>query len=229
MRVGVTTSRDSTLRLTEPLVAAGLEPICLPCIRIVPSPDAVLEPLRRAATTADWIVCTSRRAVEITWPDGMSSGPRVAAVGRSTAAAVRAAGGNVGVVGAGGAAELRELLHGMSAESVVVFPHARGADPATVAALQAGGATVVAAPAYETVPIAPNSDPVDAVIFGSTSAVDGWLLSRNLARTTIAVVGETTAVAVRAHGFEPDIVPPVPDVDYLVAALADLRVERRIH
>lgn len=220
MRVAVTTSSDNAARFTQRLAAVHLEPVCLPCIRVEPSTEAVLEPLRRAAVDADWIVCTSRRAVEITWPGGMPARPQVAVVGRATAAAVRAAGGHVSVEGAGGATQVRKLLGDRINGRVVVFPHARAADPVTVRELRAGGATVIAAPAYQTVPIAPGPDSVDAVILGSPSALEGWLLSRSLAGLEVAVIGETTAAAVRAHGCEPDIVPPIPDVDELVTALA---------
>jgi uroporphyrinogen-III synthase len=220
MRVAITTSPDNAGRFVRRLEEAGLEPVLLPCIRIERSPTAVLEPLRRAAIDADWIVCTSRRAIEITWTERMPSRPRVAAVGRTTADAVRAAGGNLGLTGTGGASELCGLLQDRVAGQVVVFPHARAADQETIRELRAANATVVAAPAYETVAIAPAGDPVDAVILGSPSAVDGWLRSRSLGGLLIAVIGQTTATAVRANGHEPEIVPSIPDIDEVVAAVA---------
>ncbi len=232
MRVAVTTTPDNAGRFTQRLEKAGLTPVCLPCIRVAASPDSVLEPLRRAALDADWVVCTSRRAIEITWPDGMPPRPRVAAVGHTTAEAVSAAGGNSSIVGTGGAAALRELVRDQVAGQVVVFPHARAADHETVRELQAQGATVIAAPAYETVPVAPGADPVDALILGSPSAVEGWLLSRSLSGLVTAVIGETTAAAVRAHGHEPEIVPDIPDIDEVIVALAARAVEmseRRSH
>ncbi|NIQ59511.1 MAG: uroporphyrinogen-III synthase, partial [Gemmatimonadetes bacterium] len=68
----------------------------LPCIRVEPAPDDVLRRLRDRAPSADWIVVTSRRAVEVVWPEGrIPAGPAVAAVGPSTADAVRSAGGRV--------------------------------------------------------------------------------------------------------------------------------------
>ena len=227
MRVAVTTSPDSADRLTRLLEKVALEPVLLPCIRIIPSPDSVLEPLRRAAVDADWIVCTSRRAIEITWPGRMPPHPRVAAVGHTTAGAVRAAGGTIGLVGTGGASKLLELMRDRVAERVVVFPHARAADQETVMTLQTRGATVIAGPAYETVAVAPGAEPVDAVIVGSPSAVDGWLLTRSLGDLLIAVIGETTAAAVRSRGYEPHIVPRFPDLADVVAALADRAEQRR--
>lgn len=220
-RVAVTTDLDSAGRIGRLAEEAGLEPVYLPCIRTVVAAPELLEPMRVASEDADWVVYTSRRAVAAMWPSGgMPARPLVAAVGSATARAVTAAGGSVAVTGTGGAAALRDLLQGRLADQLVVFPHARSADPATVAMLRSEGASVIAAPAYETVPVAPPDDPVDAVIFGSPSALSGWLLSRDLVGLTVSAMGQTTAAALRAVGREPDIVPPVPGAAAVVAALA---------
>lgn len=223
MRVAVTTTPDAADRICRALEAVGLEPVSLPCIRIEPAPAATLRSLRDAAAGADWIVVTSRRAVEIVWPDEMPRHPAVAAVGEATAAAVRAAGGRVVVVGDGGAAELverladRDDIEGAS----VVFPHARAADPATAQWLSGRAAVVVAEPAYDTIPIAPHDDTVDAVIFGSPSAVTGWRRSRSLDGLVIAAMGPTTAGHLEGLGRAPDVVPETPRLDRLVAVLAE--------
>ena len=86
--------------------------------------------------------------------------------------------------------------------------------------LRAEAARVIAAPAYETVPLAPADDPVDAVIFGSPSALAGWLSSRDLSATAVAAMGSTTAEALRGAGREPDVVPSEPGAAAVVAALA---------
>lgn len=218
-RVAITTTADAAPRVAEPLVAHGLVPVMLPCIAISPASANVLADLRKKAAKADLIVVTSARAVRVTWPDGDMPSTPVAAVGSATAAAVTDAGGVVKVTGSGGAAELVAEL-GVSGLRIV-FPHARAADPSTDAELERMGATVFAATAYDTIPITPNDDKVDAAIFGSPSAVDGWLLRRHLDGLVIGAMGHTTASALRVRGVEDPVVPKNPGFEELVKALAE--------
>lgn len=218
-RVAVTSEPETAARIGEALTNVSMEPVYLPCIRIVQSPPEALDPMRVAAEKADWLVFTSRRAVEIMWPEVMPAGPKVAAVGAATAAAVTAAGGRVALRGSGGAAELCDRLRDRVAGRLVVFPHAAGAAPETAATLRSGGAEVVAAPAYQTLSVAPADDSVDALILASPSAVAGWLMSRDLAGMVVAAMGQTTAQAVRDSGVEPDVVPSVPGAGAIVGAL----------
>ena len=90
-RVAVTTDLDAAQRIGRLAEEADLEPVFLPCIRVVVSPQAVLDPMREAAAQADWLVFTSRRAVTAMWPSaGMPERPVVAAVGAATAPAFSA-------------------------------------------------------------------------------------------------------------------------------------------
>lgn len=220
-RVAVTTTPDNFRRVANPLAEVGLEPIQLPCIRVVPSPDDVLDELRRATEQADWLIVTSARAIRTVWPDGgIPPGVRVAAVGPATADAARAAGGDVRVIGSGGTTALRAALRGRLPGQKVVFPHARSADPGTIRQLRREAASVVAEPAYTTHPIAPSNDPVDAVVFGSPSAVDGWASGRAFAGTVIAALGSTTATRVRELGAFVDVVSDPPDLTTLAGGLA---------
>lgn len=220
-RVAVTTASEGAERIGLLAEEAGLSPVYLPCIRTEVSPPEILDPLRAASEDAGWVICTSQRAVAAMWPaGGMPAHPLVAAVGAATARAVTAAGGRVEVTGTGGAAALRELLHGRLASQTVVFPHARAADPGTIEMLRSVAGSVVAGPAYDTLPMAPAADPVDAVILGSPSALSGWLMTRDLSDVVVAAMGETTAAALRAVGREPDVVPSVPGAASIVAALA---------
>lgn len=218
-RVAVTTTADAAPRAAEPLIAHGLTPVMLPCISISPAPPAVLAELRDEASRADLIVITSARAVRIMWPDGNMPATPVAAVGTATADAVLEAGGVVKVTGSGGASD---LVADLDVEGLrIVFPHARSADPKTDAELERMGAKVYAATAYDTIPIAPNDDKVDAAIFGSPSAIDGWLLRRHLDGLVIGAMGPTTASALRVRGVEDPVQPDSPGFDALVAALAE--------
>ena len=218
-RVAVTTTADAAPRAAEPLIAHGLTPVMLPCISISPAAGEVLAQLRAEASRADLIVVTSARAVRITWPDRDMPATPVAAVGTATAEAVLEAGGVVKVEGTGGASHLVADLDVTGLR--IVFPHARGADPGTDAELERMGASVFAATAYETIPIAPNDDKVDAAIFGSPSAIDGWLLRRHLDGMVIGAMGPTTASALRVRGVEDPVVAATPGFDSLVAALAE--------
>ncbi len=227
MRIAVTTSADSTERLVAPLVALGIEPVVLPCIRIEPAPDATLADLRAAAVSADWLFVTSARTVQVTWPDGRLPSGRFAAVGPATAAAISDAGGHVALIGDGGAAELAAALAPLVDGATVVYPAARGADDATAGTLCDAGATVITDAAYVSVPIAPGDDAVDGAVFGSPSAVEGWLRRRTLTELdVVAAMGPTTAAVLIANGRIPEIVPSPPRLDDIVAALASLVPDR---
>lgn len=218
-RVAVTTTADSAPRVGAALVAHQLTPVMLPCIAISPSTQSVLDELRAEAKKADLIVVTSARAVRITWPNRDMPSISTAAVGRATAEAVLEAGGKLAEIGDGDAEGLVEALvvDGLR----VVFPHARAADPGTAAALEAKGATVFASPAYDTIPIAPADDKVNAAIFGSPSAVNGWLLRRPLDGIVVAAMGSTTASALRVRGVDDPVVASRPGFEELATALAE--------
>jgi uroporphyrinogen-III synthase len=224
--VAVTTTPDAAPRLVVPLLRHGLEPVRLPCLAVHPSDPADLEALRDAAAGADWIVATSPRAVEITWPEGGMPPVPVAAVGPRTAGAATAAGGTVAVVGDRDAGSLVDSIAGRLPGRKVVFPHGRSADPATAAALARAGARVTAVVAYDTVPVPPGPRAVDAAIFGSPSAVAGWCTARTLTDLTIAVLGATTAAAVRERGGHPDVMPARPGFGGVAEALAGHLHER---
>ena len=218
-RVAVTTTADTAPGVADALIAAGLVPVMLPCIAISPARPNVLMELRERAAKADLIVVTSARAVRITWPEGDMPPVPVAAVGPSTARAVESAGGTVKTVGSGGASELIDSLEveGLT----IVFPHARAADPATTIELQRRGAAVHGAAAYQTVPIEPADDKVDAAIFGSPSAVDGWLLRRHLDGMTVGAMGPVTASALRVRGLANPVIPEQPGFKALAEAMAE--------
>ena len=150
----------------------------------------------------------------------------VAAVGPAAASAATVAGGSVEVTGKTGAAGLLEALGPLVSGRRVAFPHADGADPATVADLQAAGAEVVAESVYRTTPIAPSEDHVDVVMFGSPSAAEGWCLSRSLDGLVVAAMGATTAAALIDRGHPPHVIPERPSVENLVTALTNHLRER---
>ncbi|MFQ5523731.1 MAG: uroporphyrinogen-III synthase [Acidimicrobiia bacterium] len=225
-KVAVTTAADRIAALSAAVSRHGMEAVELPCVEVAAFGSRNDERIRNQARQADWIVVTSARAVTYTWPDGGMPDVPVAAVGPATAAAVAAAGGRTELVGEGGARELVGGLIDRVQNKVVVFPHARGADPGTAMELARAGAHVIALPVYETRPVAPARDPVDAVMFGSPSAVEGWTRGRSLQDLVIAAVGETTASAVARRGARTHVVAAQPDFGLLVADLSRYLKER---
>ncbi len=226
LRVAVTTTADTADRIADLVRTERLQPVMLPCICIVAAPPEALRLFRSAAGDADWIVVTSPRAVQVTWPEGGMPSVPVAAVGPAAASAATRAGGRVEVTGKTGAGGLLDTLRPLLSGKRVAFPHAHGADPATNAGLQAAGADVMAESVYETTPIAPGDDHVDAVIFGSPSAVEGWSRSRRLDRLVVAAMGATTATALIDRGHPPHVIPDRPSVENLVTALTHYLRER---
>ncbi len=217
--VAVTTSADSFQVWADPLTRSGLEPVSLPCLEIVPASDEDLARVRELAGDFDAVVLTSARAVALLWPDdGMPSTP-VAAVGEATAAAVEAAGGVVETVGRSGGDALLEGWDGAGRR--VLFPHAEGTDRSRLDELGAVVAELAAISIYAARPISPGPDPVDAAVFASPSAVDGWLLSRSFAELrVVGAIGTTTARAIDEAGGTVDAIPDGPSVDALVEAVA---------
>jgi len=225
-RIGITTTADGAGPLCEAAIEHELTPIILPCIEVTPAPEDTLRQAAKQAEQADWLVVTSARAIAVLWPDGGMPDTPVAAVGPATAEVAVQAGGSVAMVGETGAAALVEELAGNLSDRIVFFPHASGASPATVPALEESGARVFAAAVYTTRPVGPGSDPVDAVMFGSPSAVSGWSQTRSFEDLVIGVIGETTAGAVLELGHRPDLVSPRPDFDLLIALVAQFLSDR---
>jgi len=228
MRVAVTTATDRASSQIQALETRGLEPVPLPCIQINPGSDSDLARARSASSWCDWLVLTSPRAVRILWPDGGMPRARTAVVGPTTASAVEMAGGTVALVGDSGAAGLVSRLAPHVAGRTVLLPHAAGSDPDTVAGLEAAGAKVTAVPIYEAQPVAPAHDQVDAALFGSPSAIDGWCRSRSLDDLVVAVIGATTEHALVGRGRAADVVAPRPDFDSLADAIHSHPTPRKV-
>lgn len=217
--VAVTTSADSFPRWAELLTAAGLQPVSLPCIEVVPASDDELDQARRAAGEADALLLTSPRPVGLLWPEGGMPAVPVAAVGSATAAAVEAAGGVTELVGDAGGDDLLAEWQDVSGRRVV-FPHALGSDLGRLDTLESRGAHVERFPVYEVIPTAPGPDPVDAAIFASPSSVEGWLISRSLNELqVVGVIGATTSEAISLAGGDADAMADVPSAEAMVEAL----------
>jgi uroporphyrinogen-III synthase len=226
MRLGLTTTPDRIRTLAPDTRRLGFEPVALPCIRIDAVPGSA-ENATAAALEADAIVITSPRSAAMLATTAVTKVP-VIAVGPETAAAVEHEGGTVALVGSGGVRRLAldagQVLTGKN----VVLVGASNSIRQSAAALEMAGCSVTAIELYTTIPIAPDSDGVDAVAFGSPTAVTGWLIARDLSELTVAAIGGTTAAFLREHGTEPDVIPDEPGFINMIERLAALRLERSI-
>jgi uroporphyrinogen-III synthase len=213
-RVALTTDRFE--KAARHFAEAGLKPLPTPCVRMVPASTEELDQARAVAATADLIVATSARTIDLLWPTGGMPAADVAAVGPVTARAVTAAGGRVVITGRGGLADLVEPVADLGSGRLVVIVRAAGSDPVAMDRLRSTIPELADQVAYRMEPMAPAASTVDAVAFASPSAVAGWLLTRSLDRLVVGVIGDTTAAAVSPHR-SPDVVADQPSF----AALAE--------
>jgi len=251
-RVVVTRARDEARTLAQALAALGAEVVLAPTIRVVPLAD--LAPLRAALSRPlpyDWIVFTSRNAVQIVcaalpaW--GLSAADvgraRVAAIGPGTADALARAGIAPALVPDRFVAEAvvaalaaRGELRGQQ----VLLPRARVARDALPDGLRAHGAVVDVIPVYETVrepgdgralAAALLAGEIDAVTFTSSSTVRGFaeLVGPAAARSgqfAAAVIGPVTATTARELGIRVAVEAEAYTIPGLVDALARHFAER---
>jgi uroporphyrinogen-III synthase len=192
----------------------------LPCIEVVPARESVLEEARRSAADSDWLLVTSARTIGYLWPHGHLPDVEVAAVGSRTAAAVTGAGGAVSLRGDSGSVDLISELITLVENATVCFPHGRRADLSRVRVLEEAARTVSTWAVYATEPIPPALNPVDAVAFGSPSAVAGWSRSRAFAGVAVGAIGEATGAALSDRGHPADVVADRPDYAELLERLS---------
>lgn len=236
-RVLVTSpSGEETARLLE---AAGATPVSVPTIetRAVESP--VLDAALADPAAYDWIVVTSANGaaavldrLDVT---GAAGGPRWAAVGPKTAAALEAGGIAVDhVPEAGFGAAIPDGMGDLSGRRVLLA-RAAGAGEDLPAILRERGADVDDLVAYETVEGPESSraaieaaldSGLDAAIFTSGSTARGCVRlaggPRALAGVAVVAIGPSTAAAVAEAGLRADAVAERPTPEGLVAALAAL-------
>ena len=216
--VAITTDRFDSV--ASAYAVRGLEPVPLPCLRVEPAGDEALANAREAAAEADLLLVTSPRTVSLLWPEQEMPSVEVAVVGESTAAAVARSGGRVVAAGRSGLIGLIEIVTDRLRESRVVFPHAGWSDLAASQRLRQLTGRLEEHVVYRTVPVAPAMTRVDAVSFASPSAVQGWLVTRDLRDLVVAVIGKTTGAAV-ARIRPPDVVATRPSHKAMALALTD--------
>lgn len=248
-RIVITRAEAQSASLREALHATGAEIVSLPLIRIVPPEyfadlDAALHDLDKF----EWLIFTSQNAVSAVanrlnvfktsgnpseWRN--LSSVRIAAVGKSTADAAKAAGFSVAYTGKGGTATdlVNELAADLSAKRVFL-PHSDRASPALAPRLRELGANLTEVIAYRTVPLdavdtrkRESVARADAILFFSPSAVHAFLdqakkgalcpITRSIA---VGAIGPITFAALAEAGVHCDFQAPEPSVGEIVAVLA---------
>jgi uroporphyrinogen-III synthase len=227
IRVAITSDRFE--HAAVPFREAGFEPVRLPCIRVAPAGEAILSEARQAIASADLLLISSVRTIDLLWPDDAMPAVSVAAVGVATAQAAADRGGRVVAYGRGGMADLLDRSGDGLEGSRVVFPHGgtRGLptwmrpdkDSSAIRRLRSLAGDLQEFEVYQTLAQPPSMDPVAAAAFASPSAVAGWSLSRRLDGLVIGVIGPTTAKAVAIHR-SPDVMAPRPTHQALAQAMA---------
>ncbi len=257
-RVANTRDEPAGGPLAAALESVGLESWHAPTVHIAPpeNPDELTQALA-ALDRMDWVVFTSAHAVDaccdhLEWRRAVNVGaiPRLAAVGRATAARL-AEFGHVAdcVPDESGASSLASALierTGTLAGTRVLWPRADIARRTLALALARAGAVVVAPVAYRTQPVPASSlaslvaeirsGHLDAIVFCSPSSAE------HLARTLgldglgplmenllVASIGPTTTAALAALGAPPQVEASTPSASALATALAArlLRSEKR--
>jgi uroporphyrinogen-III synthase/uroporphyrinogen III methyltransferase/synthase len=244
-RVAVTRASQGEDALAERLRELGAEVLEFPAIATAPPEswddlDAALRDLGRF----DWIAfasgaaveATARRLAELGLPPP-PPGVRLAAVGPATAERLARALRPADLVPAEArGAALAEALAPHVRGRRVLVPRAAEGRPELLEGLRAAGAEVRAPSAYRTVAASPESlrpladllerGAVDAVAFASPSAVRSVVAALGgraglLARAAVAVIGPTTAEAVRAAGLRVDVQPSESSAGALAEAIAE--------
>ncbi len=239
--IAVTRAREQGSRLAERLRGLGAEVIVAPVIRteLLPGPVPELD-------TYDLICFTSPTGVDALFERLQAAGldsrafpnrtrTRIAAIGPSTARALRKRGIETDVLPAKAVAEaLAEALGNVPVTRALVA-RAREARDVVPDALRSRGAEVDVVPVYETVVEILDDQQIAAVagadyltftsastvrnFLASVGGVEAWL-ARGQSRPQVVSIGPVTSDELRSHGLVPDIEAEQHDIDGLIAAIA---------
>lgn len=198
--------------------------------RVISVPTVSVRPVEvdwPALDRFDWIVVTSAAGVEAL--PATPPGPRWAAVGTSTAKALRARGVEADLIPAeSNGAALGEALPDPEG-AFVLLVRASLADPDLPAILRKRGAEVAEVTAYQTIEgpdecrdelrRALSEADLSAVVFASGSAVRGFIELGGNADLPVVTLGPRTSAVAREAGFAVAAEAAVPDVRGLAEAV----------
>ena len=223
--------------LAQLLRDAGARPLVAPTIALVPPKDRA--PLLDAAKRMhdyDWVLLTSRNAVDALWEAMREVGidarafPKVCAIGAKTADAIRAHGVEPDLVPSQGHAEgvLADLGPRLEPKSAVLLPRAKVARELVPDTLRAAGHRVDVVTAYENEPAEPEPlrralGDADAITFTSSSTVTNLLAVADaevVRGKLLASIGPATTTTLQAKLRAPDVEAATPSMKALVDALA---------
>ncbi len=244
----VTRPRDRADEMIEAITRLGGEALIVPMIAVQPLPmsEAHLTALQKLGQF-DWLVFTSASAVEMfhLWLEKamikeLPATLRVIAVGEKTAASVHARGWRVEILAEQASAEgvVATLLQQRAGrDTKILFPRALEGRELIPQELEKVGAKVVVLPVYQTAPATPKNlavlrirlreKTIDAITFTSPSAVQQffhllplseWPILREIC---LAVIGPTTAAAIREHGLRASVMPETTTAMALIEAIAE--------
>lgn len=227
--------------LDEALRGLGARTLPFPTVRIAPPEDhRHLDGALRSWSSFDWVVFTSSNGVETVMGRAsrlgilaQAGGPRIATVGPATKEAAEAAGLIVNAMPV-------EFLTDAIADCLgdvrgrrILLPRSNLARRSLAETLLARGALVDEVDAYETLPTAPNHEPLERsdvgmIAFTSASAVRNLValvrpttVERLRGTAVAACIGPVTAQAAKEAGFRVAIVAQPHTVPGLVHSLQE--------
>ncbi len=232
------TRPDDTTGIGDALRVLGAAVIHLPATRIEPIASGV-QLARAVYMTADWVVWTSRHAIDVVFagalPMTRAVPPHFACVGPATAFALRVIGGEATVVADPPNQDglLAALVGTATVDgSIVLFPAAVGARTTLEDGLRSAGAQVMRVDCYDSVPD-PGAvealqrieadEAVELVVFAAPSAVHAWVaaVGPTVARgRPAASIGGRTSAACLAYGIPIVAEAARSDGEALITAIA---------
>jgi uroporphyrinogen-III synthase len=214
VKIAVTKLREKSEGIHELFRRYGHEALIISTMRAAdPSDLAPLASLAEMASTGtlDILIFTSALGVEKLFDRELPAKKvRIVSVGPKTAKKVEEYGFSSEVIAEFSSVNFANYLGDISGKTIGIA-RAEVPNQELMLSLEAGGATVVEAPAYRLESAGCISEDVlndaDAVIFTSARSFEYSGFHRDGRRKLIlAAIGEKTAEAMRKHGFEPDIV-----------------------
>jgi uroporphyrinogen III methyltransferase/synthase len=233
-RIVVTRAREQASELKRLFEESGATVIQFPTIEIAP-PESYESLDIAVGSRFDWLVFTSINGVSAFFDRLFAkgkdvralAGARIACVGDTTAAALRARGIAPDLVPEKfmSSALIPHFDADLQGVSIAVIRVAEGRDE-FIEEMRRRGADVHLAIAYRTVPVAANADElhdIDVVTFTSASTVDNFFAAHgNIEGALLASIGPTTSDTICKHGRQPDIEAPTASIQALHDAVVGM-------
>ncbi|HFI0423730.1 TPA: uroporphyrinogen-III synthase [Streptococcus suis] len=218
------------LDLRAALESAGFQLATVPLIAFQAHP--LPQQVKQELENADWLFCTSATAFECFLPY-LPSSIQIASIGEQTSRTIREAGRSVAFESTSqyGKDFVAEWLALGLERQKILLPQSHLANPLIAERLSQEGHSVLAWEMYDTVAhqagqaqLAPYLE-LDRVLwtFASPSAWHSFteVVQKLPASHKIAVIGRTTAQAVKDSGYEVDLIPDKPSITAMLETIMD--------